>query len=366
MIEEGDQGLLQAHHPGRAAGVQDVQIDREPAFQVGELEQALHEHLGLDVAAFGLKHEAHVLGGLVTHIAQQRRLLGLDESRQLLDQIGLLDLIRDLGDHDLVGPAAGVLPRPAGPRSHPAASRLIGLHKRGVRLDDHPTGGKVRPLHMDHQVGDRSLWIVEQKQTGVDQFGGIVRRDGGRHPHGDAARAVGQKIGKAGGQDHRLLVFAVIGRAKVDGVLVDAVQQKLGGLGQAALGVAHGRGVIAVDIAEIPLAIDQLVALGEVLGEAHQSLVDSGVAVRVILADDIAHNAGRLLGRGVRIQPELTHGVKQPAVHRLQPVAHVGQGATGDGRERIGQVAPRQRLGQRFVDDAVAVVVRRRGDVLAH
>ena len=37
-------------------------------------------------------------------------------------------------------------------------------------------------------------------------------------------------------------------------------------LRQAALGVAHGRGVIAVDIPEIPLPLDQRISLGEILG----------------------------------------------------------------------------------------------------
>ena len=92
------------------------------------------------------------------------------------------------------------------------------------------------------------------------QFAQIVRRDRGRHADRDAVRAVGQQIGEGGRQHDRLFVLAVIGGAEIDRVLVQPFQQRLGDLGQAAFGVAHGGGVIAVDIAEIALAFDQRIA----------------------------------------------------------------------------------------------------------
>ena len=44
--------------------------------------------------------------------------------------------------------------------------------------------------------------------------------------------------------------------------------------GQPRLGVAHGRGVIAVDVAEIALPVDQRIAHGEILRQTHQRVVD--------------------------------------------------------------------------------------------
>ena len=120
-----------------------------------------------------------------------------------------------------------------------------------------------------------------------------MRRDAGRHADGDAGRAVGQQVGEGRRQDDRLLSCAVVGGAEVDGVLVDAVEQAPRRLGQPRLGVAHGRGVIAVDVAEVALAVDQRIALGEVLGQAHQRVVDRLVAVRVVLADHVADDRGR-------------------------------------------------------------------------
>ena len=98
-------------------------------------------------------------------------------------------------------------------------------------------------------------------QRRVAELGGIVRRDRGRHADRDALRAVGQQIGKRARQHHRLVLRAVIGRPEIDGVLVDAVEQEARDLGQPRLGVAHGGRVIAVDIAEIALPVDQRIAL---------------------------------------------------------------------------------------------------------
>ena len=71
--------------------------------------------------------------------------------------------------------------------------------------------------------------------------------------------------------------------------------QRHGDRGQLGFGVAIGGGVIAVDIAEIALPVDQRVAQREVLREADHRVVDDLVAVRVIFADHVADDARALL-----------------------------------------------------------------------
>ena len=122
-------------------------------------------------------------------------------------------------------------------------------------------------------------------------------------------------------------------------------------LGQPRFGVAHGGGVIAVDIAEIALPVDQRIALGEILREAHQRVVDRLVAVRMELADDVADHARAFLERRAGVEAQLLHGVEQPPVHRLEPVARIRQRAAGDGGERVLQIALFQRVAQRNLFD---------------
>ena len=67
-----------------------------------------------------------------------------------------------------------------------------------------------------------------------------------------------------------------------------------------------------------------------VLRHAHQRVVHRGVAVRVVLADDVADHARGFLVGLVPVVTELAHGVQDAAVHGLQAVAHVGQRAAHD------------------------------------
>ena len=88
------------------------------------------------------------------------------------------------------------------------------------------------------------------------------------------ARAVDQQVGNARGQDFGLdFAFVVIG-AEIDGFLVDVFEQRGGDAREAGFGVPHGRGRIAIDGAEISLAVDQRIAHGESLRHADQRVVD--------------------------------------------------------------------------------------------
>ena len=165
------------------------------------------------------------------------------------------------------------------------------------------------------------------------------------------AAPLASRLGKPPGRTTGSCLLAVVVGAEIDRVVIDAVQHGAGDQRHARLGVAHGRRVIAVDVAEIALAFDQRVAGGEILRQADQRLVDGGLAVRVVFADHVADDAGAFLEPGGRVQPELVHRVDQAAVHRLQPVAHVRQRAGHDGGERVGEVALAERVGEGGVLD---------------
>ena len=228
-----------------------------------------------------------------------------------------------------------------------------------MALDGDAPRREVRAGDDAGQVFRRRVRAFQQQMAGVDQFADIVWRYRGRHAHGDAGRAVGQKIGEAGRQDDRLFILIVIGGLEVHRVLLDPLHQEHCGRGQLALGVAHGRGVIAVDIPEIALTVDQRIPLRKVLRQPHQGVIDRGVAVRVIAAHDLADDLGAFARRRLRVQPHLVHRVHDTPVHGLETVAHIREGAIGDGRQRIGQIATRQRFAHRLIDDASAF--RRRG-----
>ena len=186
-------------------------------------------------------------------------------------------------------------------------------------------------------------------QAGVDHLVQVVGRDVGRHPHRDTACAVAEQVRERRRQHHRLGQRAVVVGAEIDRVLGQPVHQRLGRERQPRLGVAAGGGAVAVDRPKVALPVHQRVAHHERLRQTRHRVVDRAVAVGVEVPHHVARDLGRLAEPAGGRQPQLAHRVHDPAMHRLQPVAGVGQGAVHDRGERIGQVTladrARQRLG---------------------
>ena len=93
------------------------------------------------------------------------------------------------------------------------------------------------------------------------------------------------------------------------------------------------RGV--VDRAEVPLGVDERVEEREVLAQPHQGVVDRLVAVGVIAPHHVADDGGALPMPGPRAEVRLVHGVDDPALDRLEPVPHVGEGTGHDDRHGV-------------------------------
>jgi hypothetical protein len=86
------------------------------------------------------------------------------------------------------------------------------------------------------------------------------------------------------------------------------------------------------------LPVDEQVAHRERLRHADDRVVDRDVAVRVVLTDDVADDARRLLVGTVIVVAELAHRVQHAPVHRLQSVANIGQSAADDDAHRVVEI----------------------------
>ena len=146
-----------------------------------------------------------------------------------------------------------------------------------------PPVGKSGPLMYAMRSSARRLGVVDQGGDGVDHLAQVVRRDVGRHADGDAVGAVDHEVGNAARQHGRLAARLVVVGHPVDGVGVDVAQHLDGDAREARLRVAHGRRRVALDRAEVALAVDQRVAHVEVLRHAHEGGVDDGLAVGVVV-----------------------------------------------------------------------------------
>ncbi len=213
-------------------------------------------------------------------------------------------------------------------------------------LDEHAAGRKVRSGHEVDQLFGRRAGILDQIERGVAQLLGIMRRDRRGHADSDARGAVRQQVREVGGKDDRLFFLAVIRLAEIDRVLVEAIQQRGGNGRELGLGVSHRGGIIAVDIAEIALSVDERIALREALRQAHQGVVDRLVAMRVVFTDNVADDARAFLEAALGIELQLPHRVQKAPVNRLQPVAHIGERPMHDGGQRIGEITLFKRIAQ--------------------
>ena len=143
------------------------------------------------------------------------------------------------------------------------------------------------------------------------------------------------RFGKRAGSDRRLAARLVVVRLEVDRVRVDVAEQLGRQAREPALRVPHRRGGVAVDVPEVPLAVDERVPHRKRLSESDERVVDRGVAVRVVLPHHGADDVRALLVRPARLHPGLVHPVEDAPVHRLETVAHVGQRPRDDDAHRV-------------------------------
>ena len=174
--------------------------------------------------------------------------------------------------------------------------------------------------------------IVQERLQALSQ---VVRRHVAGHAHRDAGGAVDQQVGNARRQHQRLVQGLVVGGLKVDGVLVQIGQNFRGQLRHAHLRVAHGSRRVAVDRAEVALAVDEEMAHGELLRQPHDGVVDGRLAMGMILADHVAHHPCRLAVGAVVVIALLVHGEQHAPVHWLETVPDIGKGAPDDDAHRV-------------------------------
>jgi hypothetical protein len=291
-------------------------------------------HVGVGVA-LELYHELRLLVGRgVAQFADAVQVAGADQIGDLLFDDLDRGLVGELGDHNSVtdtalfdlGHCAHLDGAPAG---------AVGVED-ALATEDQRAGRKVRALDELHQVVRRGLGVVEHVDGGVDDLAHVVGWDVGGHAHGDALGAVDEQVREAAGEHDGFLIGTVVVGHHVDGLLVDVGHELERQRGQAALGVAHGgRAVVGATPTEAAVAVNERVAQRELLHHAGQRLVDSRVAVGVVRPHDIAHHLGAFVMRPVGTQTPVEHGVEDATVHRLEAVAHIGQGAGHNDRHGV-------------------------------
>ena len=157
----------------------------------------------------------------------------------------------------------------------------------------------------------------------------------GGHADGDAGAAVDEEVREGGGEDDGLFAFFVVGGDEVDRAEVHVGHERRAEVVEAGLGVTHGGGWVAIDGAEVSLALHEGVTHGPVLGHVDEGRVDGLVAVRVVVTHGFTDDLGAFDERARGQDAEGLHGVEDAALGRLEAVAGVGQSAGDDDGHRV-------------------------------
>ncbi len=97
-----------------------------------------------------------------------------------------------------------------------------------------------------------------------------MRRNIGRHPDGNAGRAVAEQVGEFCRKNGRLCLRLVVVGDQIDGSLSRSSISAIEAVGQARFGITHRSWRIAVDRTEVSLSIDQACSASPSLGPCGQ------------------------------------------------------------------------------------------------
>ena len=216
-----------------------------------------------------------------------------------------------------------------GPHVDATAPGAIGLHNPCTAIDL-GAGGKIGAGDVLHQLIHIDVRVLQGRQTTRDHLTQVVGRNVGGHTHGDARRSVDQQIGDPGRQHRRYLLGAIVVVDEIDRFLVEISEQGMRNFRHANFGVAHGGSRVAVDRSKVALPVYQGVAQREILSHSHDGVIHRRITVRVILTNYIADHACGLFVGLVPVVIQLVHRKQHSAMHWLQTVSDIRQGATDD------------------------------------
>ncbi len=238
------QHLLEIQQAGLTVYQRD-HVDTENILQLGMLIKIVQDHLGHFTAA-QLDDHAHTI--LVRFIAQFTDALEtffFHQGGDLLQQVGLVNLVRQFSDDDAQAIAGLIHLFHMGPGTDmdTAAAGAIGLMDTMDPIDD-GGGGKIRTRQMLHQLTDADFRIGNLRQTGTDHLGEVVRGYIGCQPHRNTRRTIDQQVRNPGRHYCRLALRLVIVADEINCFLLQIGQHLMGDTRHANFGIAHGsRGI---------------------------------------------------------------------------------------------------------------------------
>jgi len=149
----------------------------------------------------------------------------------------------------------------------------------------------------------------------------------GGHADGNTGSAVNEQVGERTWENCRLGPRFIVIRDEIDSVLLHVDHERSAEMRHARFGVPHRCRWIALDRAEIPLAIDQPFAHRPRLRHVHERGVNHRFAVRVIISAGVTANFCAFAVLPPWEKRQIVHRVENSSLRWLESVARVRQRA---------------------------------------
>ena len=124
---------------------------------------------------------------------------------------------------------------------------------------------EVWAFNLCHQFVHSYVWIIDEHGKAITYLVKVVRRNICRHPYGDTAGTIDEKIWDLRWQYGRFLQAFIIVRHEINSFLVDISEHFLRNFCHTYFGITHRSGTIAVDGTKVTVAVYQEVARIEIL-----------------------------------------------------------------------------------------------------
>ena len=167
--------------------------------------------------------------------------------------------------------------------------------------------GKVRPRQTPDNILESAFWVFDDQQQGVTNLTDIMRRDVGRHTNGNSGRAVDQQIREFRGQYRRLITCLVVVGHKIHCIVINIFEYLHGRRSHSRLGISHSGRRVGIDTAEVTLRVNERIPHTPFLAQPHECVVDSLVAVRMVVAPGIADDFGAFAVLASRPKIQIVH-----------------------------------------------------------
>ena len=217
MLQEVVEHVAQVHSLWASLHEANV-VHAERRLQFGHLIELVEQHIGVEVLLH-INNDAHtVTVALVVDVRNAVNSLVLDQTCDILDELSLIYIVRNLGNDDTVVP---VLALDLGFRAnHNAAFTSLKCIFHALISVDYTSSWEVGGNDVFHQALGVDVGILEHRKACINRLGEVVWRHVGCHTHSNTRATINQQVRESGWQHLGFLESVVEVWNKVHSVFV--------------------------------------------------------------------------------------------------------------------------------------------------